>query len=245
MSVAECSRTTREHKPRPRQPDQGFVDDLVRVGEQVAPHPVSAAVAASLGSGRPGPTIPPLPDTVSSTDVAQPESFLPFDLEQTFSAAFVLTLMTAVPGLPTRNGEYVQTAFGILDTMMARGNVVARYRREELEKLQEMLRLAQARLFQAAPAAGGDVMDSTDNLGLDTQSANVLPTNHVGQDVPGEGGPATGSTANGLASEQMLSIAGLLDWEPNVAALEDDQLAGNWLWTDPIAPDFDFGGELL
>ncbi|TQN67216.1 Proline utilization trans-activator, partial [Colletotrichum shisoi] len=175
------------------------------------------------------------------------ESFLPFDLEQTFSAAFVLTLMTAVPGLPTRNGEYVQTAFGILDTMMERGNVVARYRREELKKLQEMLHLAQARLFQAAAAAaaGGDVMDSTGNLGLDTQSANVLQTNHVGQDVLGEGGPATGSsTANGLASEQMLSIAGLLDWEPSVAALQDDQLAGNWLWTDSIAPDFDFGGEL-
>lgn len=57
--------------------------------------------------------------------------------------------------------------------------------------------------------------------------------------------PTTGSAANGLASsEEMLSIAGLLDWEPDISAFDNDQLAGSWLWTDGIAQDLDLNGDL-
>ncbi|KAE9566734.1 hypothetical protein CGMCC3_g17130 [Colletotrichum fructicola] len=162
------------------------------------------------------------------------ETFLPFDLEQTFSSAFVLTLMTSIPGLPDREGNHLKDAFEILDMMIARGNVVARFRREELEKLQEILRLTQSRIERPVTAS--------------ERNEGHLMMNSIGGSDDGllqDRGPPTGSTANGLASEQMLSIAGLLDWEPNMSTFGDDQLAGSWLWTDTITQDFDFGGGLL
>ncbi|OHW94686.1 C6 transcription factor [Colletotrichum incanum] len=173
------------------------------------------------------------------------ESFLPFDLEQTFSAGVVLTLMTAVPGLPSHDSSYTKTASSIMDTMITRGNIVARYRKEELEKLQEMLRLAQARHHAPSIAmnSGNNTNLAHDNIQLSLQNDNV--SRDLSTEQSAERGPATGSTANGLASEQMLSIAGLLDWEPNMTAFGEDQLAGNWLWTDSIAPDFDFSGGPL
>ncbi|EXF74544.1 hypothetical protein CFIO01_11795 [Colletotrichum fioriniae PJ7] len=171
------------------------------------------------------------------------ESFLPFDLEQAFSSAFVLTLMTSMPGLSERENNYMQITTDILDTMIARGNVVARCRKEELEKLQEMLCLAQRHLYAPLPVAGdgSGSMQATDQspLRIHAGAASFMT------EQPAEAGPATGSTTNGLASEQMLSIAGLLDWEPNMAAFDDDQLAGSWLWSEAIAPDFDFSGGLL
>lgn len=85
----------------------------------------------------------------------------------------------------------------------------------------------------AAPSA--DVQTSSD---LD-KAPN--PSNEQPEQVT-----ATGTAANGLASsEEMLSIAGLLDWEPEVSGFGNDQLAGSWLWTDAMAQDLDFGGDLL
>ncbi|KAK2776493.1 C6 transcription factor [Colletotrichum kahawae] len=162
------------------------------------------------------------------------ETFLPFDLEQTFSSAFVLTLMSSIPGLPDLEGNHMKGAFEILDTMIARGNVVARFRKEELEKLQEILRLTQSQF--EGPVAASDRNEGHLLVNSGGGSDNGLLQDH---------GSATGSTANGLASEQMLSIAGLLDWEPNLSTFGDDQLAGSWLWTDTITQDFDFGGGLL
>ncbi|KAL0939637.1 uncharacterized protein CTRU02_206247 [Colletotrichum truncatum] len=158
------------------------------------------------------------------------ETFLPFDLEHTFSSAFVLALMGAIPGLPDRESNYMKTTSSILDAMILRGNVVAQFRKEELEKLQEILRLVQFEL---------DTTPATCNGGRQ-------PSQNPGMDInPSGGGPPTDSTVNGLASEQILSIAGLLDWEPNVSTFSDDQLVGSWLWTDTIADDFDLSGDLL
>ncbi|KAF0320884.1 C6 transcription factor [Colletotrichum asianum] len=118
--------------------------------------------------------------------------------------------------------------------MIARGNVVARFRREELEKLQEILRLIQSR-FERPVAAS------------ERNEGHLMMNSGGGSDdgLLQDRDPATGSTANGLASEQMLSIAGLLDWEPNMSTFGDDQLAGSWLWTDTITQEFDFGVGLL
>ncbi|KAF4854220.1 Proline utilization trans-activator [Colletotrichum siamense] len=162
------------------------------------------------------------------------ETFLPFDLEQTFSSAFVLTLMTSIPGLPDREGNHLKDAFEILDTMIARGNVVARFRREELEKLQEILRLTQSQIERPVAAS-------------ERNEGHLMMNSGGGSDdgLLQDRGPPTGSTTNGLASEQMLSIAGLLNWEPNTSTFGDDQLAGSWLWTDTITQDFDFGEGLL
>lgn len=167
---------------------------------------------------------------------ASSEKFLSFDLEQTFSSAFILRLITAIPGFPDHDSSYLKTAFSILDTMIAHGNVVAQYRRQELEKLHEILTLVMIRREEpTAPSADVQIssnLDKAPNPSIE-HPEQVTTT-------------ATGTAANGLASsEEILSIAGLLDWEPDVPGFGNDQLAGSWLWTDAMAQDLDFGGDLL
>lgn len=112
--------------------------------------------------------------------------------------------------------------------------MVAQFRKEELEKLQEILHLVQTQTQEpTAPKTDGQLLSNT-NRGLN-------PSTELQEQVTApDGGPS------GLASsEEMLSIAGLLDWEPDVSAFGNDQLAGSWLWTDTIAQDLDFSGDLL
>lgn len=162
------------------------------------------------------------------------ETFLSFDLEQTFSSGFILTLMAAIPGLPNHDSSYLDTAFSILSTIIAHGNMVAQYRKEELEKLQEILHLVQTQTKESAALKAGGQLLSDVNRGSNPS------TEHT------ERVTVTGAAANGLASsEEMLSIAGLLDWEPEMSAFGNTQLAGSWLWTDTITQDLDFGGDLL
>lgn len=165
---------------------------------------------------------------------ASSEKFLSFDLEQTFSSAFILRLITAIPGFPDHDSSYLKTAFSILDTIIAHGNVVAQYRRQELEKLHEILVLAMIR--REEPAAQSADVQISSNLDK-APNASIEHPEQVS---------ATGTAATGLASsEEMLSIAGLLDWEPDVSGFGNDQLGGSWLWTDAMAQDLDFGGDLL
>lgn len=143
-------------------------------------------------------------------------------------------LSTAIPGLPDHDSSYLETAFSILDTIVAHGNVVAQYRKQELAKLQEILQLVQTKRKEVA-APNADVQLLSNH--------NRVPRPSI--DHPEEAA-APGGAANGLASsEEMLSIAGLLDWEPDVSVFGNDQLAGNWLWTDAIAQDLDFSEDLL
>lgn len=141
--------------------------------------------------------------------------------------------MTAIPGLSCHDSSYLETTFSILTTIIAHGNMVAQYRKEELEKLQEMLHLVDIPTDETTAPKTNSQLLSNITRGLNT------PTEHL------ERVPTTGSAANGLASsEEMLSIAGLLDWEPDISAFDNDQLAGSWLWTDGIAQDLDLDGDL-
>lgn len=142
--------------------------------------------------------------------------------------------MTAIPGLADHDSSYLNTAFSILSTIIAHGNVVAQCRKEELEKLREILHLVEIQTKELAPA------ETHGQLSLHISRDPNAPTEHA------ERVTATGSGANGLASsEEMLSIAGLLDWEPDLSGFGNDQLAASWLWADAIAEDIDFTGDLL
>lgn len=162
------------------------------------------------------------------------ETFLSFDLEQTFSSAFLLTLMTAIPGLSDHGSSYLNTAFSILSTIIAHGNMVAQCRKEELEKLQEILHIIETQTKEAAAS-------KTNDQALPSISRDANPPTELPERVA-----ATSSMTNGLASsEEMLSIAGLLDWEPDISSFSNDEVAGSWLWTDAITQDLDFNGDLL
>lgn len=111
--------------------------------------------------------------------------------------------------------------------------MVARYRKEELEKLQEILHLMEIQNEEPA------VPDTNHKLASNKSQGLSLPAEHP------ERVAATGSAANGLASsEEMLSIAGLLDWEPEISTFHNDQLAGSWLWIDAMTEDIGLNGDL-
>ena len=70
-----------------------------------------------------------------------PESLVPFDLESTWSAAVVLLVAHAVdPSLLRNVDELRSIAYAILSEMVARGNRVASFYKEELELLEHHLR---------------------------------------------------------------------------------------------------------
>lgn len=142
--------------------------------------------------------------------------------------------MTAIPGLSDNDGSYLNTAFSILSTIIAHGNMVAQYRKEELEKLQEILHLVEIHNEKTAEPKTNHKLSSNNNRDLN------LPAERP------ERIAETGSAANGLASsEEMLSIAGLLDWEPETSTFRNDQLAGSWLWIDAMTEDLGLNGDLV
>lgn len=142
--------------------------------------------------------------------------------------------MTAIPGLSDHGSSYLNTAFSILSTIIAHGNMVAQCRKEELEKLQEILHIIETQTKEAAAS-------KTNDQALPSISRDANPPTELPERVA-----ATSSMTNGLASsEEMLSIAGLLDWEPDISSFSNDEVAGSWLWTDAITQDLDFNGDLL
>lgn len=98
--------------------------------------------------------------------------------------------------------------------MINRGNHVAAFRKEELEKLVETLKLVQR---ETEPP-------SADSL--------VTLINEPDIDIGGVHNYRINNTVNGLSPDQMLSIAGLLNWDPGLDHLADGQLTDAWLWAD-------------
>ncbi|KAM0279868.1 hypothetical protein ACHAO9_011494 [Fusarium lateritium] len=70
------------------------------------------------------------------------ELFLPFDLDHAFSAGFILALISAIQPFPDVIGDsYFETITHLLDALIAGGNLPACFRRQELERLHDMLHL--------------------------------------------------------------------------------------------------------
>lgn len=68
------------------------------------------------------------------------ESFLPFDLDATFTATILLLMAPAADtSLTETDDEWWSTAQTVLSEMISRGNLVARYSKTELEQLNDIL----------------------------------------------------------------------------------------------------------
>ena len=84
---------------------------------------------------------PHLAPATNQADTTNLESLVPFDLESTWSAAVVLLVAHAVdPSLLRNVDELRNIAYAILSEMVARGNRVANFYKEELELLEHHLR---------------------------------------------------------------------------------------------------------
>ncbi|KAI0914528.1 fungal-specific transcription factor domain-containing protein [Ustulina deusta] len=140
------------------------------------------------------------------------ENFLPFDLESTFSSAFVLSLMAALPACPFEGTTDIDASFYLLNQMVTKGNVIAEFRREDLEQLIDLLHLVGVEISQENPPV--------------TNAAVTIPMSNAAdydQTLPDQLGGI--DTFNGLSPEQMLSLAGLLELDPAF-----DHVDEQWLW---------------
>ncbi|RKL43129.1 hypothetical protein BFJ72_g4542 [Fusarium proliferatum] len=82
--------------------------------------------------------------TLQSQDLL--ELFLPFDLDHAFSAGFVLALISTIQPFPDAASESsFELTRNILDALAAGWNLPARFRRQELERLHNMLHLIEQR----------------------------------------------------------------------------------------------------
>jgi hypothetical protein len=92
------------------------------------------------------------------------EIFLPFDLEQIFSSGFIITLISAIHPFPNAvDGSGFDKSLNLLDTLIANGNIPARFRREELVRLHEMLLLVSQQEINPEDV-GGDVLDPSNAM---------------------------------------------------------------------------------
>ncbi|TGJ86080.1 hypothetical protein E0Z10_g2710 [Xylaria hypoxylon] len=134
--------------------------------------------------------------------------FSTIDLESTFSSAFVLSLMAALPTCPLEDTTDVDAGFHLLNQMIAKGNVIAEFRREDLEQLINLLHL----------------------LGVEISQQNSLATNAIpvsnaadcAQTLPTQLGDV--GTFNDIYSDQMLSLAGLLELDPAFEHVDEQWL---------------------
>lgn len=146
--------------------------------------------------------------------------FLPFDLDSTFSCTFVLSVMSAIPSLPVQDTEYIDTSFTLLDDMVSNGNKVAAHRKDDLEKLFSLLQLLRS---EAQANAGATIDLRLEHNGTACQDNSQSLT---------QGGNLLLTTTNGLSPDNMLSIAGLLDWGTTLESAGDNWLPEDWLWTE-------------
>lgn len=158
--------------------------------------------------------------------------FVPFDLESTFACAFVLSLMSTLPSVPAQDIFYVDKSFAILNYMIQRGNRVAEYRKGELENLFGFLEALRNNPEQADHVGHGDntiePVQTSEIIAPRTDNALLHPS--------GPGVDALQSTLaplNGLSPDTMLSIAGLLDWQPPEDEFLKYPSSMDWLWMEP------------
>ncbi|WXC67653.1 hypothetical protein SNK03_013468 [Fusarium graminearum] len=128
------------------------------------------------------------------------ELFLPFDLDHTFSAGFVLALISTVqPFSDAMCDSCFDATINILDTLIAGGNLPACFRRQEMERLHDMLHLIKQR-ERISPHPNVDQIPGFDA--------------HQGE--------------QGISPTQLLAVTNMLGSQPSFDL--DLDTVNSWLW---------------
>ncbi|KAF9694385.1 hypothetical protein EKO04_007231 [Ascochyta lentis] len=93
------------------------------------------------------------------------DTFLPFDLESAFSAAFALSMVSSVHPKLLPDYGWFDTAMSVFDTMAMKGNLLADVRKSEVEELAHVLR----------GSSGGDWTSASSNIFLNAQQGTYNP----------------------------------------------------------------------
>jgi proline utilization trans-activator len=146
----------------------------------------------------------------STTLIRTSESFIPFDLEAVWSSAVVLLVIGIIdPSLLKDKDPFLQPAYTILDEMTASGNLVAEFRRNELQQLDHNLaRFALATSHPSFPDNHGIGISQDERAEFDIATQISSVESWVPED--------------GLSGEQLEALADSLnfnnlDWLPNYA----------------------------
>jgi proline utilization trans-activator len=133
------------------------------------------------------------------------ESFLPFDLESVFISAMILIMSTAIDTTLLEDHEpWSDVAHSILDEMISRGNMVAAFRKKELQKLADLL--AQLAPIQTTSRT------SEHNRPHDLQGEAVLNANDPNESSnPTDGAFNDGAWPEDLTAEQLTMLADSLN----------------------------------
>lgn len=166
------------------------------------------------------------------------ESFLPFDLENLFSASFVLSLISGIlPGL-LADHTYRDMGFSLLDEMIARSQV-ARMRKSEIELLEELMQPLQRQYTRGEPQSPKETAQRTyleTPLSQERESA-IAPQVEVNPDAVALPDPAEDDLLFdwrdfGMSLNQMLSATDQLNANPSILDAEDGLQTDLWLWSD-------------
>lgn len=156
------------------------------------------------------------------------ECSLPFDLERIFSAAFVHLMSSFITPGAINPSPLREDFILVLDELVARGSVPARFRRADLEALDNMMRLWDS--------SNGN-SESVNNFS-NYQDVDLVPRESSIQALPDEedAGSAVnrfwqmhGGLSDGLSIGQIPNAAQIMD-------VQQDMLdpgigwAGSWLW---------------
>ncbi|KAL2414860.1 hypothetical protein ABEF95_006427 [Exophiala dermatitidis] len=136
------------------------------------------------------------------------ESFLPFDLESAFCSGLMIFMGAFVePTLVNNLAAAAQTTYRVIDDMIGKGNMVARFRKAELEQLSKMLE-------ELEPEAGNYA----------ARSRIVSRRASAGPNVHGQDGQTTAVNETPGAQLDDISLEG------NVEPF------GEWTWPDAMDP---------
>ncbi|KAL4735368.1 hypothetical protein BDV11DRAFT_212023 [Aspergillus similis] len=121
------------------------------------------------------------------------DSFLPFDLESTFVSSVVLLMAQAIDCTLLENRRpWLDKSYLILDDMISRGNLIAQYRKTELEQLSALM-------YQLAPDRQPE--DTSKGKGLELSSP-LSPAYRV-PELPG--------LNDGLTTAEIMAVAESID----------------------------------
>ncbi|KAL4764818.1 Zn(II)2Cys6 transcription factor [Aspergillus foveolatus] len=121
------------------------------------------------------------------------DSFLPFDLESTFVSSVVLLMAQAIDhSLLESRRPWLDKSYLILDDMISRGNLIAQYRKTELEQLSALM-------YQLAPDRQPN--DTSKEKGLELSSP--LPPAYRIPELPG--------LNDGLTTAEIMAVAESID----------------------------------
>lgn len=128
------------------------------------------------------------------------DSFLPFDLEATFVSSVVLLMAPTIDSsLLESRAPWLQKSYVILDDMISRGNLIARFRKSELEQLSGLL----SQFLPDQPLQPDDPRGKGQQAGVATRPSSPIPPPYRVPELP--------SLDDGLTTAEIMAVAESID----------------------------------